>query len=93
MSELAAAASVPRSTMTGVIDRMEERGLVRTAPNPLDARSIVAALTIRGRAVVERLRDVERALDEKIGEVLDEDEATQLTALLERLAAAFSTSP
>ena len=93
MSELATAASVPRSTMTGVIDRMEERGLVRTAPNPGDARSIVVALTPRGREVVPRLRNVEQSLDEKIGEVLSEDEAEQLIALLARFAAAFATKP
>jgi DNA-binding MarR family transcriptional regulator len=92
MSDLATAACVPRSTMTGIVTRMEDRMLVRTAPNPQDGRGIVVALTTKGRSVVPRVRAIERDLDEKIRGVLADGEASQLVDLLDRLAGAFSTS-
>jgi len=92
MSELAAAACVPRSTMTGVIDRMEERGLVRTAPNPRDGRGIVVALAARGKSVVPKLHGIERELESRIRRALPNGEVAQLAKLLDKLASAFSTS-
>jgi DNA-binding MarR family transcriptional regulator len=92
MSALAKAACVPRSTMTGVIDRMEERGLVRTAPNPEDARGIVVGLSAKGRAVVPRLRGVEQSLDERIRDAFTKGESESLVALLDRFAAAFGST-
>jgi DNA-binding MarR family transcriptional regulator len=92
MSELAVAACVPRSTMTGVVVRMEERGLVRTAPNPEDGRGIVVALTAKGKSVLPKLRDIERGLDAKIRRALPSGEIAQLSKLLEQVASAFTTS-
>lgn len=70
---------------------MEERGLVRTARNPRDARGIVVALSARGRKVAPRLRRVEQYLDEKIGQALTREESTQLVELLARFAGVFGT--
>ena len=92
MSDLAVAASVPRSTMTGVIDRMEARGLVRTAPNPGDGRGIVVALTAKGRTIVPRVRKVERSLDESIARAFSKKEIARLVPLLERFAKAFDSA-
>jgi DNA-binding MarR family transcriptional regulator len=91
MSELAAEACVPRSTMTGVIDRMESRGLVRTSRNPGDARGVLVALTPRGRAVLPKLRDVERRLDEAIEQALADEDAARLVTLLGKFLRAFVT--
>src|SRR5690242_1291186 len=55
MSELAAAAGVPRSTMTGVAARMKQRGLVRMADDPRDGRGIVVALTAKGQAALPKV--------------------------------------
>jgi DNA-binding MarR family transcriptional regulator len=92
MSALAERVRVPRSTMTGIISRLEKRGIVRTAPNPEDGRSIVVALTPKGRALVPKLRKIELALDETIRGALSAPEVSQLRDLLIRLASAFSTS-
>ncbi len=93
MSELASLAHVPRSTMTGVISRMEKRDLVRTAANPLDGRSVVVALTTKGRGVVPRLRVVERDLDATIGRAMTREELKTFPELMARFAHAFSTTP
>jgi DNA-binding MarR family transcriptional regulator len=91
MSELAREASVPRSTMTGVVDRMEERGLVRTGKNPGDARGILVALTAKGRTLVPKLRRIERDLDDTIRVEIFGEDANQFMALLARFAKAFGT--
>ena len=43
------------STLTGVLDRLERRGLVERRPNPADRRSTVVVLTARGRAAADRV--------------------------------------
>ena len=92
MSELAEAAGVPRSTMTGIASRMAKRGLVRTSPNPQDGRGTVVALTPAGRAVVPRVRRIERALDETMRAAVGQSDVESLSAALDRIAKGFSTS-
>ena len=50
VSELAHRAGTRRSTFTGVLDRLEQRGLVERRPHPDDRRSLLATLTASGRA-------------------------------------------
>lgn len=56
MAELADHLGLKKSTMSGLIDRSEQRGLVARAPNPLDDRAIDVLLTEEGAALVERLQ-------------------------------------
>jgi DNA-binding MarR family transcriptional regulator len=49
-----------RSTLTSVLDRLEQRGLVRREPNPTDRRSFVIHLT---RAGARHARHVARDMD------------------------------
>jgi DNA-binding MarR family transcriptional regulator len=92
MSDLATAACVPRSTMTGIAARMEKRGLVRLAPNPRDGRGTVVALTPKGKTTVPKMRRIEHHLDEAISSALTPREVETLTTYLERVASAFGTS-
>ena len=48
--ELVAATGQKPSTLTGVLDRLERRGLIARTPNPADRRSVVIELTENGRA-------------------------------------------
>jgi DNA-binding MarR family transcriptional regulator len=52
------------STLSGLLDRLEHRGLIRRALNEADRRSFLISLTRSGRtaarAVVEALRVIER---------------------------------
>ena len=58
------------STFTGVLDRLEKRGLVERRPNPDDRRSILAELTREGaraaRAVAGAFAEMERRLPEDV---------------------------
>lgn len=49
MSELAAELDVRLSTMTGVIDQLEDKGLVARVDHPEDRRSLRVGLTEKGR--------------------------------------------
>ncbi|MCB1184336.1 winged helix-turn-helix transcriptional regulator [bacterium] len=60
-----------KSTLTGMLDRLEQAGLAARTPNPDDRRSFLVDLTDAGRAVAARIRgqleEVEAALDTALG--------------------------
>lgn len=58
--ELADVERVQPPTMTKIVARLEEAGLVQRAPHPTDGRQVILSATERGRAVFaqfERTRD------------------------------------
>jgi DNA-binding MarR family transcriptional regulator len=55
-SELGERLIVTRATVTGVVDSLERRGLVRRTPNPTDRRSLLIEITDEGLLVVQQLR-------------------------------------
>jgi DNA-binding MarR family transcriptional regulator len=63
MIELARAANLEPSTMTGLLDRMEREGFVRREPDPDDRRVMKIFLTDEANAVRE---SVERLVDETL---------------------------
>lgn len=88
MLGLTAALRVPKSTMTGLITRMESAGLVERSRDPSDGRAMVATPTDRGRDVSARFA---RDLAERVGGVLaalDETERTELAGILSELLVA-----
>jgi DNA-binding MarR family transcriptional regulator len=54
------------STLTGVIDRLERRGLARRAVNARDRRSFVLELTAEGERAAEQVREAFSALEERM---------------------------
>ncbi|MFJ3902360.1 MarR family winged helix-turn-helix transcriptional regulator [Streptomyces sp. NPDC090025] len=72
------------SNVTGIIDRLESRGLVERRPDPSDRRVKVAAPTDEGRETARHLRDSLRFAREPLGE-LTEVERTLLRDLLKRM--------
>jgi DNA-binding MarR family transcriptional regulator len=78
------------SGMTHRVDRLVKRGLVRRRPDQTDRRSIVVALTERGRALVEDALQVRSADGMGLLErALDDVERQQLERLLARLLEAL----
>jgi DNA-binding MarR family transcriptional regulator len=85
MSDLANYLGLDRSTVSGLVDRAEKRGLLRRTQNPLDGRGVDVALTARGIELAERgAATVARALS-PLTKTLSQAEARRLTALLERM--------
>jgi MarR family transcriptional regulator, lower aerobic nicotinate degradation pathway regulator len=54
MKELAAFLQLDKSSVTGLVDRAQERGLVRRTASALDGRSVHVSITAAGRALIER---------------------------------------
>lgn len=72
------------SNVTGIIDRLESRGLVERRPDPADRRVKLAAPTDEGRDTARRLRDSLHFAREPLGE-LTVVERTLLRDLLRRM--------
>ncbi|MEV6814361.1 MarR family transcriptional regulator [Micromonospora sp. NPDC051296] len=72
--ELADVERVQPPTMTKIVAKLEERGLVQRSPHPTDRRQVILAVTEGGRAVLdqfERVRD--EWLAHRLAELSDTD--------------------
>lgn len=72
------------SNVTGIVDRLEARGLVERRPDPADRRVKIAAATEEGRTTARQLRDSLHFAREPLAELSDE-ERTVLRNLLRRM--------
>lgn len=72
------------SNVTGIVDRLETRGLVERRPDPADRRVKLAAATDEGRALAARLRAGLEFAREPLAE-LTPAERTVLRDLLKRM--------
>jgi DNA-binding MarR family transcriptional regulator len=85
VTELAAYLGLDKSTMSGLIDRAERRGLLARDRNPHDGRAVDVFLTPAGHELTRRLYDeVRRTLAPELGRLRPEQRA-HLLALLEPL--------
>ena len=85
MSELADYLGLDKSTISGLVDRAEKRGLLQRIPNPIDGRGVDVALSTEGMELAERgASQIARSLSPMTGS-LTRAEAHRLTALLERM--------
>jgi DNA-binding MarR family transcriptional regulator len=64
---------VPNSTLTGIVDRLENKGLVERMISSRDRRSFGLKLTGKGRALRDEQRMVRRNAAEKMLGALDSD--------------------
>jgi DNA-binding MarR family transcriptional regulator len=58
MLELAALFGVDKSSMTGLVDRAEQRGLVRRQPAEHDRRSVLVSITPAGSTLATEVEAV-----------------------------------
>ena len=65
---LSQATAQPPSTLTGLLDRLERRGLVERRPNPRDRRSTLVVLTDGGRSAARRVSAAFRRVEARIPE-------------------------
>jgi MarR family transcriptional regulator, organic hydroperoxide resistance regulator len=64
--DLVTATAQRPSTLTGVLDRLERRGLVERAANPADRRSVLVRLTPDGRTHAARVAEAYAALEQRL---------------------------
>jgi DNA-binding MarR family transcriptional regulator len=90
--EIVAALGVTRATVSGLMAALERDDLVKSAVASDDRRNLLASLTPKGEAIVERAVETNRARLRTAFTALSSDELTTLTTLLERVRQGFSAS-
>lgn len=87
--EIVKALEVTRATVSGLMTALERDGLVKSSVDREDRRNLVATLTPRGRAIVEKAIDSNTASLRAAFATLSADELETLTSLLQRLRQGF----
>ncbi|GLY89330.1 MarR family winged helix-turn-helix transcriptional regulator [Actinoallomurus iriomotensis] len=82
MSELGGVLGLAKSSLTGLVDRSAQRGLVRREPDPEDARAVRVALTSEGARLAKEFYAETTRRVESLAENLDETDRRVLSALL-----------
>lgn len=85
MAALAEALRVVPRSATGVVERLEELGLVRRETDPANRRSVLVDLTEAGRGTLEELAEARRETAEELFGALTPDDRRRLLALLTTL--------
>ncbi|MFE6521075.1 MarR family winged helix-turn-helix transcriptional regulator [Streptomyces sp. NPDC057794] len=81
MRRLAQRLKCEPSNVTGIVDRLEARGLVERQPDPADRRVKVAAATEEGRRVARSLRESLRFAREPLAGLPEEERLALRDAL------------
>ncbi|MFF3844220.1 MarR family winged helix-turn-helix transcriptional regulator [Streptomyces sp. NPDC002328] len=84
MRKLANRLKCEPSNVTGIVDRLEARGLAERRPDPADRRVKLAAATEEGRRVAKSLRESLRFASEPLAGLADEEREV-LRVLLRRM--------
>jgi DNA-binding MarR family transcriptional regulator len=84
---IADALGYDRSYLVGLLDEVEERGLIERRRDPDDRRRHLVKLTPAGKETLTKLRAVIRRFEKKFLAPLDADERQTFLSLLRRLAA------
>lgn len=72
-------------TVTGIIQNLEKKGMVRRIPNPDDKRSKLLSLTERAIFMKEELYSIGESIEKQVTANLSGEESSQLIELLKRI--------
>jgi DNA-binding MarR family transcriptional regulator len=89
LSKIGERLMVHPTSVTNIVQRLEQAGLVERTPNPRDGRGTLAGITTEGRRVVQLATDDLVGLDFGL-EALDGREREQLFILLRKVRVAAS---
>lgn len=87
VTALAKEVNLSQSTVTGILLRLEQQGLVKRERNDGDRRAVVSTITVQGAAVIN---DTPTLLEDRFRRQLSnmkDWEQTQMLAMLQRIAA------
>jgi len=83
--ELSARSQIDRTTIGGLIDRLEQAGLLQRLPHPDDRRAYRIALTDAGKSLEAELAPLGEELHRAILEPLTPAEVQSLLAILQKM--------
>ncbi|MBN2646051.1 MAG: winged helix-turn-helix transcriptional regulator [Desulfuromonadaceae bacterium] len=84
-TELCEKTDIDRTTLSGLIDRLDKQGRVTRVPHPTDRRACLVTLTPAGRDLEAQVVPLARNLRQQIHTELGENDYNQLCQLLNRL--------
>lgn len=85
ISQISEQAIAKLPTMTKIVYRMKDDGLVETAPCPVDGRVTQVQLTEQGTAAIERMQGATQALFKRSFQGLSDARIQRLNRLLEQV--------
>lgn len=85
-NQLGRRTAMDTATITGVVDRLAQRGLLAARPSPVDERLSIVSLTDEGRTLVESLLPRAESISEATLSPLSAAERATLLDLLTRIA-------
>ncbi|MGY1961483.1 MarR family winged helix-turn-helix transcriptional regulator [Nocardia gipuzkoensis] len=91
--ELADLLNVHRNAMVGLVDELEERGLVQRRPHPADRRAHAVHLTVHARQTLAAAQAEAEATEDEILAPLNDAERAHLIHQLRRLSAHAGLPP
>src|SRR5215470_15152473 len=84
-SDLCKDISYDAGAMTRMIDRLEEKGLIRRSRDPADRRLVNLELTDKGNAALPRMRAISLRVLNRLLQGFSQEEARQLESFLTRM--------
>ncbi|HUH65096.1 MAG TPA: MarR family transcriptional regulator [Syntrophales bacterium] len=82
MGELSQMLSIDNSTITGLVDRLDKRGLVRRDPSPHDRRASHVFVNPEGIEEVDKAKKVIRAVNQEIKNGFSAEELESFNRIL-----------
>lgn len=85
ISQLSAQTSLANTTLTSMLDRMEQSGLIQREPSPSDRRALLIRLTDKARALREDYDRISQLMNEMYYLGFAEAEIRQFESYLQRV--------
>ena len=85
ISQLSAQTSLANTTLTSMLDRMEQSGLIRREPSPTDRRALLIRLTDKARALQQDYDRISQQMNDLYYLGFTEAEIRQFEGYLQRI--------